>query len=277
MATEGFAAVPNWIIREADDLDVYAIAVYAALASYSGKGGIYPSQQTLAHDARCSERKVRDALRALEDIGVVRRESTPSRTGRSTDRYFLTPNGDGTPPARGAGTPPARDAGSTGTVCRSEPARGAAEEEPPEEEPLNKNPPTPQGAGVGSEVAALSEGSKLAPLMAEHLAAWIEHNGSKRPAITKRWLDAARLLVDADGRDPAEVRTLMDWSQRDEFWRANILSLPKFREKYDQLRLAASRGNPKQTVVDRGKDLYEEALRREAEQERNGGTQGAIE
>lgn len=73
------------------------------------------------------------------------------------------------------------------------------------------------------------------------LADLIEGNGSKRPTITKGWKDSARLLLDKDGRSLDEAKALLDWCQRDEFWRGNILSMPKFREKYDQLRLQRDR------------------------------------
>jgi hypothetical protein len=76
-----------------------------------------------------------------------------------------------------------------------------------------------------------------------HLADRIEGNGSKRPKITVRWRDAARLLLDKDGRTVEQVMRAVDWCQADDFWRSNILSMPKLREKYDQLRLAAQRGN----------------------------------
>ena len=69
----------------------------------------------------------------------------------------------------------------------------------------------------------------------------IEGNGSKRPTVTKAWRDAARLMLDRDGRTVDEVVKVIDWCQADEFWRGNILSMPKLREKFDQLRLQASR------------------------------------
>ena len=75
--------------------------------------------------------------------------------------------------------------------------------------------------------------------LCERLAEHIEANTGKRPAITKGWRDAARLLIDRDGRTEDEAARLIDWCQRDEFWHANILSMPKFREKYDQLALKA--------------------------------------
>jgi hypothetical protein len=55
------------------------------------------------------------------------------------------------------------------------------------------------------------------------------------PAL-KPWLDAARLLIDTDGREPREVVKVLRWCQADEFWKTNVLSMAKFREKYPQLR-----------------------------------------
>ena len=77
--------------------------------------------------------------------------------------------------------------------------------------------------------------------LCEHLANRIEANGSKRPTIGKTWHDAARLMLDNDGRTEQEVHGAIEWCQSDEFWRSNILSMPKLREKYDQLRLQAQR------------------------------------
>ena len=49
-------------------------------------------------------------------------------------------------------------------------------------------------------------------------------------------------MLDADGRTEQEVMGAINWSQNHEFWRANILSMPKLREKYDQLLMQAKRG-----------------------------------
>jgi hypothetical protein len=63
-------------------------------------------------------------------------------------------------------------------------------------------------------------------------------NGSKA-TITGRWRAEARLMLDRDERPLAEALRLIEWCQADPFWQSNILSLPKFRAKYDQLRLKA--------------------------------------
>jgi hypothetical protein len=76
-----------------------------------------------------------------------------------------------------------------------------------------------------------------------HLAGRIEANGANRPTVTQRWRDAARLLLDKDGRTEQQVQAAIDWCQDSEFWRSNILSMPTLREKYEQLRLQAQRAN----------------------------------
>jgi hypothetical protein len=48
-------------------------------------------------------------------------------------------------------------------------------------------------------------------------------------------------MLDKDSRTEQQVAKAIDWCQKDTFWRVNILSMPKLREKYDQLRLAAQR------------------------------------
>jgi len=74
-----------------------------------------------------------------------------------------------------------------------------------------------------------------------HLADRIEKNGSIRPDIGQGWRDAGRLLIDKDGRTVEQILRAIDWCQDDEFWRGNVMSMPKLRKQYDQLRLHAQR------------------------------------
>ena len=75
----------------------------------------------------------------------------------------------------------------------------------------------------------------------KHLADRIEGNGSRRPNVTAKWRAAARLMLDRDGRAETDIHAAIDWCQNHEFWRGNVMSLPKLRDKYDQLRLQAGR------------------------------------
>lgn len=103
--------------------------------------------------------------------------------------------------------------------------------------------PVPSRTTTTSEVADATpdqETRQDVERLCTRLADRIEGNGAKRPNITKAWRDATRLLLDKDGHTEQQVGWLIDWCQRDEFWRSNILSMPKFREKFDQLRLRAT-------------------------------------
>jgi hypothetical protein len=81
--------------------------------------------------------------------------------------------------------------------------------------------------------------------LCNHLADRIESNGSsKRPKVTKAWRDAARLMIDTDSRTEEQIHAAIDWCQNDDFWHRNVLSMPKLREKYEQLRLAAKPNRP---------------------------------
>jgi hypothetical protein len=110
-------------------------------------------------------------------------------------------------------------------------------------------------------VSAIAERRDDVERLCEHLAERIEANGASKPTITGRWRDAARLMLDRDGRTETDVFAAIDWCQADEFWRANILSMPKLREKYDQLRLQAQRknGTTRQQETD---DLFARAAQR---------------
>lgn len=128
-----------------------------------------------------------------------------------------------------------------GTTRDSGTTRETSDDESPD-----TNQGTPDGA---SQTGAIGEPTPAqrrnrdddVTRLCEHLADRVEGNGSKRPTITERWRDAARLMLDTDGRTEDQVHRAIEWCQGNEFWRANVLSMPTLREKYDQLRLQAER------------------------------------
>jgi len=95
--------------------------------------------------------------------------------------------------------------------------------------------PTPNKEAKASSVEIREDVKMLCELLADT----IEANGSLRPTIGRTWTDAARRMIDLDNREPDKAANLIRWSQANTFWRKNILSMPTFRDKYDQLRLAA--------------------------------------
>lgn len=80
--------------------------------------------------------------------------------------------------------------------------------------------------------------ARLRDLVAANLVA---ANGpeAKVPTVTQEWRRQARLMLDNDKRELSKVLNLIEWCQADTFWQSNIMSIPKFRQQYDQLALKA--------------------------------------
>lgn len=131
--SEGFAAVPTWLLRETK-VSVHAIAVYAALASRSGGPGslIFPSVPTIARDSHVSVRTVQKALAELQEAGAIRVEPRRTSKGESMSSIYWLGTTIGKP--GGAGTAPRRAGAAPGS------APAAPEVEPPEVEPDEREP-----------------------------------------------------------------------------------------------------------------------------------------
>jgi hypothetical protein len=59
------------------------------------------------------------------------------------------------------------------------------------------------------------------------------------PKRQEEWIRQCRLLRDRDKRTPEEIEAVIRFCQADNFWKGNILSMPKLREKWDQLWMKA--------------------------------------
>lgn len=89
----------------------------------------------------------------------------------------------------------------------------------------------------GEERTSSSERREDVDTLCDTLADCVASNTGKRPNITSKWRDEARRLIDIDKVEPDEAERVMRWATSDSFWRSNIMSMPKFREKYTQLKL----------------------------------------
>ena len=71
---------------------------------------------------------------------------------------------------------------------------------------------------------------------------------AKVPGDLAKWAKDADRLFRLDGREPSEVYQVLAWCQSDGFWRGNILSISKFREKYTALLLKMNAGGQNGTA-----------------------------
>jgi hypothetical protein len=233
-----------WEHSRAEGTDRLVLLAIADSATDDG-GNAWPSTATLAKKAGVDPRTVQRAVRRLIADGELTMRPNAGKNGVNVYRVTMTPRQSATPAQShpGAKSPrqPAAPAESRSTPGTESPTpRQSATQTVLE-------PSTNHPKDISSELRPDVE------RLCDHLADRVEANGSKRPAVGKRWRDAARLMLDTDGRTEQQVHNAIDWCQSDEFWRSNVLSMPKLREKYDQLRLAAARAtraSPRTSTAD---------------------------
>ena len=144
--------------------------------------------------------------------------------------------------------------------------------DPPKEE-SGADAPAP----TSTTLALVSEARPDVERICEHFAGQREAMGSKRPAITAKWRNEARLMLDRDKRTEEQVHACIRWlfqsDHRDaRFWRTNIRSMPKLREEYDRLReLAESQPVASTSRNSEFQAQQERAMARAIERERQMG------
>jgi hypothetical protein len=135
------------------------------------------------------------------------------------------------------------EAGRTGAAARWGKAKRSADrnaDRSPDGNAEERRGEEREKKDISSEVADATPRPDVEKLL-DHLDDRIRANGAKVPNRTKRNREAARLLLDRDEHTVDQVLAAIDFATSDEFWRTNVLSMSKLREKYDQLRLAATR------------------------------------
>jgi len=83
------------------------------------------------------------------------------------------------------------------------------------------------------------EASKLAALLRSEI---LKNKPDFRvtQAQERSWARTADLTIRLDGRTYEQLAKLVAWTQRDEFWRSNVLSMETLRRKFDQLQMKQS-------------------------------------
>lgn len=80
-------------------------------------------------------------------------------------------------------------------------------------------------------------------------------------ADLQKWADDMRKLIEIDKQDKRLARDVMDWVTQDSFWKKNILSAKKLREKFAQLALKMQDSkNQKQPVQQQTTDIRDKEI-----------------
>lgn len=97
------------------------------------------------------------------------------------------------------------------------------------------NPTVPNQTNKTLSPALPDEAVKLA----EKLWGLILSNNpkAKQPDNLNSWAKEFDLMIRSDSRTVPDIEAVMVWSQKDAFWRTNILSAGKLRKQFDQLHM----------------------------------------
>ncbi len=73
--------------------------------------------------------------------------------------------------------------------------------------------------------------------LAQYLKNWILKNNPKArlPKSLQSWCHDFNKMIRIDKRKPEEIKSIIAWCQKDDFWWTNIRSASKLRIQYDQL------------------------------------------
>lgn len=106
--------------------------------------------------------------------------------------------------------------------------------------PTNPPPQSSRPDSVGTKPKRdPNEGRVDVDRLCEHLHQRLTELDVKHDHTSKAWRDAARLTLDADGRDLDHMIAVIDWALGHHFWHQQIHSMPTLRKQYDRLRLGA--------------------------------------
>lgn len=88
-----------------------------------------------------------------------------------------------------------------------------------------------------------------------------ELNPTAKPPNMKKWAESVRLMRERDNRTHREIIELFTWANNDQFWKTNILSPQKLREKWDSLVIKKNNQPKTMDVGDHNRQAVEEAKR----------------
>ena len=141
-----------------------------------------------------------------------------------------------------------RNGTETAPTAPSEPTPAPADSDEPATTPLDATviDPEPDFEAVEAVEAVEPDTAKInerpdIDAICDHMADSVAARTGRRPRITKRWRDAARLMIDRDQRPVDQIHAAIEWVAQSDFWAANILGIPKLRDKWDTIYLQAKR------------------------------------
>lgn len=187
------------------------------------------SYDSFAEQFGLSKKQVKEAFDRLEKIGVIQRQFRKIGTGSQTlfNVLFIDLNIE---LLKGI-----TFEGSTVLTSTATPSPHRSEDPPTVEVGTNTEitteTTTENKKEKNSRKQVYDESSvhfQLANLLYEKIV--LDDPSFKQPNMNA-WADHIRLMIERDGRTVEQIKYLIEWSQANPFWKSNILSTKKLREK----------------------------------------------
>jgi hypothetical protein len=128
--------------------------------------------------------------------------------------------------------------------------------------------PASPDEGVSASHLAVESTVSIPAMELANLLRQLRLENNPRAKITARqvhdWGVNADLMLRLDHRTAEEITAIIQWSQRDDFWKSNILSMGKLREKFDQLAMKQNGEKAASEPAWRGRERVEEQKNRES-------------
>jgi hypothetical protein len=252
---ERFTRIPNDWARDAR-MSRRARGLLVEIMSH--RVGWHVTIRSLAATGKEGRDAIQTALNELLEFGYVRRMQGRAAAGKFGEiEYELCD------PETVAGFPVRGSAVSGSTVS----GESAHKEDHSSEDHSSEDDPSE--SDVASDVLPAMYDDKIIELC-NRLAEAVRANGHKVGAVGKTWWSACDRLVRLDGYSLEQIDWMIRWATSNEFWAANIRSMPTLREKFSTLVLQAKREATMQqgptsranSVVEMGRRLAEAGVGR---------------
>ncbi|MGY6090686.1 helix-turn-helix domain-containing protein [Avibacterium paragallinarum] len=214
--------------------------VLLKLADNANDDGIcFPSYQYIADVCEISKASARTHIEALIQMGFISKKARKNKDGSSSNLYILHLDkgmlGDGIGmPADSIGGMPGASTITSHSINQS----------------INLPSSSEKNSDGGESKKSRFKFSDDDMTAAQWIFGLVQKlNPDVKPPSFDSWANEIRLMRERDGRTHREICELFQWANQDSFWKANVLSPAKLREKWDQLTVKKNNAKPLHKTV----------------------------
>lgn len=210
-----YGILPKNVMKE-PNLNIQAKAIYAYLIAYAGnKGAAFPSAELMRHELGIGKDTFYKYMKELKELGYVSIDKEKDKGKFKHNIYYLQ---------------------STPCPKSSDTVLPDTESSDTEISDTNNNSFNNNNLNNNKRKSYCPNSNEFR--LASYLYGWIKKNNpkAKEPNL-QTWSKQFDKILRIDGRKVDEVKNVIEWSQKDDFWFKNILSPDKLRKQYDRLLL----------------------------------------